>query len=64
MCCGYLKDVLIWRSINGNLLVCSGKQFTKSKKAHKNGLNCLFIKENDLVFLTGWGDGIVYGIIN
>jgi microtubule-associated protein-like 6 len=59
MCCGYLNDTLLCGSINGNLLVCSGKQFTKTKKAHKNGLNCIYIKENDLGFLTGGGDGLV-----
>jgi len=59
MCCGYLKDNLLCGSINGNLLVCSGTQFTKSKKAHKNGLNCLYIRENDLGFLTGGNDGLV-----
>ena len=59
MCCGYLKERLICGSINGNLLVCSGTQFTKSKKARKNGLFCLYMKENDLGFLTGGGDGIV-----
>ena len=47
MCCGYLKEILLCGSINGNLLVISGTSFTKSKKAHKNGLNCLYIKEND-----------------
>ena len=59
MCCGYLKEYLICGSINGNLLVISGTAFTKSKKAHKNGLYCLYIKENDLGFLTGGGDGLV-----
>ena len=59
MCCGYLKDNLICGSINGNLLVFSGTTFSKSKKAHKNGLYCLYIKENDLGFLTGGGDGLV-----
>ena len=59
MCCGYLNENLICGSINGNLLVFSGTTFSKSKKAHKNGLICLYIKENDLGFLTGGGDGIV-----
>ena len=59
MCCGYLKESLICGSINGNLLVFSGTTFSKSRKAHKNGLNCLYIQENDLGFLTGGGDGMV-----
>jgi len=37
--CGYLKDMLIYASINSNLLLFSAKKFTKSKKAHKNVLN-------------------------
>ena len=60
MCCGYFKETLICGSINGNLLVCSGTTFTKSKKAHKNGLNCLYIRDNDIGFLTGGGDGYVF----
>ena len=59
MCCGYLNETLLCGSINGNLLVCSGTNFTKSKKAHKNGINCLYIKDNDIGFLTGGGDGYV-----
>ena len=59
MCCGFLKETLICGSINGNLLICSGTSFTKSKKAHKNGINCLYIRENDVGFLTGGGDGYI-----
>ena len=59
MCCGYFKENLICGSANGNLLIFSETNFTKSKKAHKNGLNCLYIKENDIGFLTGGGDGYV-----
>ena len=59
MCCGYLNEILICGSINGNLLICSGTNFTKSKKAHKNGINCLYIKNNEKGFLTGGGDGCI-----
>ena len=60
MCCGYLKETLICGSINGNLLIISGTTFTKSKKAHKSSLNCLYIKEDETGFLTGGGDGYVF----
>jgi hypothetical protein len=32
MCCGYLNETLLCGSINGNLLICSGKQFTKTRE--------------------------------
>ena len=57
--CGYLKENLICGRINWNLLASSGTQFTKSKKAYKNGLNIWYNKENYLGFLTGGGDGII-----
>ena len=61
MCCGYLSnDILICGSINGNLLICSGTTFTKSKKGHKNGINCLYIRDNQKGFLTGGGDGYIF----
>ena len=59
MCCGYLKDKLLCGSINGKLLICSGTQFTKTYKAHKNGLNSLYIRNDDSGFITGGGDGII-----
>ena len=59
MCCGYLNDILICGSSTGNLLICSGSMFTKSKKAHKNGINCLYIKNNEKGFLTGGNDGYI-----
>ena len=37
----------------------SGTSFGKSYKAHKNGLNSIYIKKDDSNFITGGGDGFV-----
>ncbi len=59
MCCGYLKNTLLCGSVKGNLLLFSGTSFTKALKAHSSALNSIWIRENDLGFLTGGNDGII-----
>ena len=55
----YLKEKLISGSINVKLLICTGTKFTKSIKTHKNGINSIYIKNNDKGFITGGNVDII-----
>ena len=59
MCCGYLGNNLLCGTMKGKLLVCAGTQFTKTIKAHSSSMNALYIKDNDIGFITGGSDGMV-----
>ena len=59
MCCGFLKNTLLCGSVKGTLLLFAGTNFTKALKAHSSALNSIWIRENDLGFLTGGNDGII-----
>ncbi len=59
MCCGYLKNTLLCGSLKGKLLLFAGTNFTKELKAHSSSLNSIWIRENDLGFLTGGNDGVI-----
>ena len=56
MCAGFLGNTLVTGSSSGDVITWAGTSASKNIKAHVNGVTCIYIRENDVGFITGGND--------